>query len=264
MPPEMTAEIKNVFFIYSMTMVRMAAAFNTLPILNKQVVGGAMIRNGIVGSLAIFLYPMVAAQEPDSSPGMMIIFTIILKEVMIGMMIGFLATIPFWIMEAAGFVIDNQRGASMASTMNPMSGSETSPMGLLFSQSFTCIYLISGTFLILLGSLFHSYKAWPIFSFYPELNQSAVLFFMGQFDTIITLAVWLAAPIMICMFITEWGIALISRSAPQLNVFILAMPIKSAVAVAILVIYISTIMTLAKLKSGKIPDIIQNLGQYLM
>ena len=263
MPPEMTAEIKDWLFIYSMTMVRMAAAFNSLPILNKQIVGGAMIRNGIVGSLAIFLYPTVSAQEPATSLSILMILTLILKEVMIGMFIGFIATIPFWVMEASGFIIDNQRGASMASTMNPMSGSETSPMGLMFAQSFTAIYIISGTFLILLGSLFHSYTAWPIFEFYPQLNPSAILFFMGQFDLIITLAVWMAAPIMICMFITEWGIALISRSAPQLNVFILAMPIKSAVAVSILVLYVATLMALGKLNAIKFPDILTVLGQYL-
>ena len=264
MPPEVATELKSVLFVYTMTMVRMAAAFNTMPILNKQVVGGAMIRNGIVGSLAIFMYPMISVQAPEVSPPITFILALILKEVMIGMFIGFVATIPYWVLEATGFIIDNQRGASMASTMNPMSGSETSPMGLLFSQAFTCTYLISGIFLILLGSLFHSYEAWPLFEFWPKINQSAVLFFLGQFDLIVTMAVWLAAPIMICMFITEWGIALISRSAPQLNVFILAMPIKSAVAVAILALYVTTIMTLAKGRASEFPSIMKTLGQYLM
>ena len=262
--PETSAQIKEVLFFYSMTTIRMAAAFNSMPILNKQVVGGGMIRNGIVGSLALFLYPLVSHQSSMPELSGLMLFTLILKEVMIGLFIGFIVNIPFWIMEASGFIIDNQRGASMASTMNPMSGSETSPTGLLFSQAFTVLYLISGAFLALLGSLFHSYEAWPIFEFYPKFNQSAVLFFLKQFDMIVTLATWMAAPIMICMFITEWGIALISRSAPQLNVFILAMPIKSAVAVAILVLYVNTLMTLGQNNARKVPEFIQQLGQYLM
>ncbi len=264
MPPELVSELKDWFYIYTMTMVRMAAVFNTLPMLNKQITGSAMVRNGIVGCFAIFLFPMVAAQEPETSPDMMMLLALIVKEVAIGMFIGFIANIPFWAIEAAGFFIDNQRGASMASSMNAMSGSESSPMGIMFAQTFTTVYLISGTFLILLGSIFHSYQAWPLFEFYPEFNPSATLFFLGQFDLIITLAVWLAAPIIICMFITEWGIALISRSAPQLNVFILAMPIKSAVAVAILVLYVSTIMTLGKQTAGEFPGVLATLGQYLM
>ncbi len=264
MPPEIASEIKDVLFIYSMSMVRMAAAFNLLPMLNKQVVGGAMIRNGIVGSLAIFLYPVISTQGAPAETGIPMIFALILKETMIGMFIGFIANIPFWAMEASGFVIDNQRGASMASTVNPMSGSETSPVGLMFAQAFTVLYTVSGTFLILLGTIFHSYEAWPLFEFYPKLNPSAALFFMGQFDMIVTLAVWMAAPVMICMFITEWGIALISRSAPQLNVFILAMPIKSAVALSILVVYVATLMALGKHNALKVPEFIHLLGQYFM
>ena len=263
MPPELTSELKEWFFIYSMTMVRMAAVFNTLPLLNKQIVGGAMIRNGIVGCLAIFLYPLVHSQQPETSLGMWAIIALILKEVMVGMLIGFIANIPFWAIEAAGFFIDNQRGASMASSMNVMTGSESSPTGILFAQTFTTFYLVTGTFLILLGTLLGSYMAWPLFEFYPQINQAATLFFLGQFDLIITLAVWLAAPIIICMFITEWGIALISRSAPQLNVFILAMPIKSAVAVAILVLYVGTIMTLGTDRAAQFPDVIAILARYL-
>ena len=82
MAPEVAKELKEVMFIYSMTMVRMAAAFNSMPILNKQVAGGAMIRNGIVmGSLAIFLYPMVSKQGGIPELGIFMIFALILKEV---------------------------------------------------------------------------------------------------------------------------------------------------------------------------------------
>ncbi|MCL6271706.1 type III secretion system export apparatus subunit SctT [Sansalvadorimonas sp. 2012CJ34-2] len=263
MPEEIVTQLKDWFYIHSLTMVRMAAVFNTLPMLNKQITGSAMIRNGIVMCLALFLFPLVESQEPATSIGTLMLFALIMKEVMIGMFIGFIINIPFWAVEAAGFFIDNQRGASMASSMNAMSGSESSPMGIMFAQTFTTLYLMSGIFLIMLGSLFHSYEAWPVFEFWPKVNQSAVLFFLGQFDLIITLAVWLAAPIIICMFITEWGIALISRSAPQLNVFILAMPIKSAVAVAILVLYVATIMTLGKQNAAQFPSVMAILGQYL-
>ena len=260
---EILGNIKDYLYIYTITMVRMTAAFASFPLMNKQILGGAMVRNGIVGAMAIFLFPLVSQQVPETSPGIGIIFVILLKEAMIGMFLGFLATIPLWAMEAAGFFIDNQRGASMASSLNPMSGSESSPMGILFSQAFAAVYLISGVFLILIKGIFFSYQAWPVFSFFPELNMAATAFFLSQFDLIITLAVWLAAPIIICMFITEFGIALISRSAPQLNVFILAMPIKSAIAVAILTLYVGILMTLGKKHAMSMPAIFQQLGGFL-
>ncbi|GAA4652824.1 SctT family type III secretion system export apparatus subunit VscT [Kistimonas scapharcae] len=264
MPPEIIDTIKEYLYVYSMTMIRMTAIFTVVPMLNAKSLGSAMIRNGVVGGLAIFLFPLVSQQQPDTSPGMWMLLALIMKEVLIGMLIGFIATIPFWALESAGFFVDNQRGASMASSMNAMTGSESSPMGILFGQTFFTLYLVSGVFLILLNSIFHSYEAWPVFSFYPVLNQSAMIFFLGQFDQIITLAVWLAAPAIISMFIAEFGVALISRSAPQLNVFILAMPIKSAVALAILVVCITTIMTLGKEHAAKIPWLFTRLGELMV
>ena len=77
---------------------------------------------------------------------------------------------------------------------------------------------------------------------------------------IIKISMWLAAPIVICMFITEFGIALISRAAPQLNVFILAMPIKSAVALMILTVYITTMFTLVRQHLMDISLVFDSLG----
>ncbi|PJE80011.1 hypothetical protein CI610_00992 [invertebrate metagenome] len=250
---------KDWFHILSTGLPRIIALFTVLPMLHKRVLGGAMIRNGIAMTLVIFLHPMLS----DAIHGEHDLWwtaTIILKEIFIGALLGFCIAIPFWALESAGFFIDNQRGASMASTMNPLSGGETSPMGILFSQSFTAIVMTSGLFLLILESLFASYAAWPVDSYYPNLNIKAAVFFLGQFDLIITLAMWLAAPIVISMFITEFGIALISRSAPQLNVFILAMPIKSGVAAAILVLYISTILTLSRKHMLEIPSLFKTLG----
>lgn len=52
----------------------------------------------------------------------------------------------------------------------------------------------------------------------------------------------MSAPLVLAMFLSEFGLALISRFAPQLNVFFLAMPIKSAVASVLLIFYLALMM----------------------
>ena len=54
---------------------------------------------------------------------------------------------------------------------------------------------------------------------------------------ILRMIVVLSAPLIITMFLAEFAMALVSRFAPQLNVFFLAMPIKSAIAVLMLIFY---------------------------
>lgn len=70
-----------------------------------------------------------------------------------------------------------------------------------------------------------------------------MVFFYSQFSQLLSLCVLLAAPLLIAMFLAEFGLALISRFAPSLNVFILAMPIKSIIASFLLVIYLNVLMT---------------------
>ncbi|USE34669.1 type III secretion system export apparatus subunit SctT [Endozoicomonas sp. SCSIO W0465] len=253
-------DLKEWFYILSMGMPRIVTMFTVLPMLHKRNLGGAMIRNGICMSLVLFMHPMLSETKPDEALSIYDTGGIVIKEAFIGALMGFVLAIPFWALEAAGFFIDNQRGASMASTLNPFSGAETSPMGILFSQAMIALVMTSGLFLLMLESLMYTYKVWPVFSYFPNINQEAVTFFLGQFDLIIQLAMWLSAPVIICMFITEFGIALISRAAPQLNVFILAMPIKSGVACAILVVYIATILELTRTYMMGIPELFESLG----
>lgn len=253
-------DLKDWFYILSMGMPRIVSMFTVLPMLHKRNLGGAMIRNGIAMCLVLFMHPMLSEAKPDEAFSIYDTGGIVIKEAFIGAIMGFVLAIPFWALESAGFFIDNQRGASMASTLNPFSGAETSPLGILFTQAFIALIMTSGLFLLILESLMMTYKVWPVFSYFPQINQEATTFFLGQFDLIIQLAMWLSAPVIIAMFITEFGIALISRAAPQLNVFILAMPIKSAVAAAILVVYVGTIMELARKHMMSIPQLFDSLG----
>ncbi|MFT7108646.1 MAG: type III secretion protein T [Psychrobacter glaciei] len=237
--------LKATFFTYTLLLPRMLAAFAVLPFMGKSVMGGAIIRNGVVASLALMVFPVMDHQLDGIKLEVANVMLIILKEVFIGVVIGYLATIPFWAIEAAGFFIDNQRGSTMASSLNPLSGSQASPIGILLVQAVTTVFFVSGIFLLFLSALYASYVTWPVTSFYPDwLNSDAPLFFIKQMDILITLTVIFSAPAIIAMFLSEFGLGLISRFSPQLNVFFLAMPIKSAVAIAVLMIYLTTLIGL--------------------
>lgn len=226
---------------YTLLLPRFISCFVMLPVLSKQMLGGSMIRNGVVCSLALYAYPMVAGTLPMTIGGMELML-LVAKEVLLGLLIGFVAAIPFWAVEASGFLIDNQRGAAMASLLNPSLGSQTSPTGLLLTQTLITLFFAGGAFLALLTALFQSYTSWPVAHFLPMVGPQWVSFFYSQFSQMLLLCALLAAPLMIAMFLAEFGLALISRFAPSLNVFVLAMPIKSAVASLLLVIYIKLMM----------------------
>lgn len=235
-------DLHQALFLYSLTLPRLMACFIFLPILSKQMLGGAMIRNGVLCSLALFIFPVVNEQTlPAETDGLWLI-VILGKEVLLGMLIGFVAAIPFWAIEATGFLVDNQRGAAMASMFNPTLGSQSTPTAVLLTQTLITLFFSGGGFVAFIYALFKSYTTWPILGFFPMVTNAWVGFFYDQFQQLMWLGVLMSAPLVLAMFLAEFGLALISRFAPQLNVFFLAMPIKSAIASVLLIVYLGLMM----------------------
>jgi type III secretion protein T len=236
------AFFKHFIFTVSISMVRMSSVFAIAPFFGSQLLPG-YIRNGIVLSFTFFIYPLVSPGVPEGmSESIFLFMGIILKEAFIGILIGFSGGIVFWAAECAGAFMDNQRGATMGGSINPMTQMEDSPLGILFQQILIVLFFTSGGFLIFLFGLLKSYKVWPIFSFYPKLDLALTIYILQQVDTLIRLAVVLASPIVITIFVAELGLGLINRFAPQFNVFFLSLPIKSGITSLLLIFYLTILI----------------------
>ncbi|MET1115638.1 MAG: type III secretion system export apparatus subunit SctT [Comamonas sp.] len=239
---EATSFIKTL----ALTQPRILAMFIALPLFNAQLIPG-MLRFSVAAALGLVmvpaLAPVVAAAAAEIDPVSLVL--LMLKEAFIGFVIGYLAAMPFWIFEAVGFLVDNQRGASIAATLNPLTGNDSSPLGILFNQAFIVFFLISGGFTLLLGTLYDSFALWGVLQWSPELRPASVPVMLDQLDRLVRMALLLAAPALVAMFLAEFGLALVSRFAPQLQVFFMAMPIKSALAMLVLMLYASSLFEYA-------------------
>ena len=223
---------------FSFALPRMLAVFSVLPMFNRQALPG-MLRIGVAGGLSIFLVPSLIdpAMAIDRSTGQ--IMLICFKEALIGFLLGFIIAIPVWAFEIMGAYIDNQRGASIAQTLNPLTGHDSSPLGDLFSQTIVILLFVTGGFLLIISAIQDSYRLWPVFGMLPDLNAATPEFLLSLADRMMRLAIIMSAPVMFAMFLAEIGLAIVSRFVPQLQVFFLAMPIKSAIAIFIFSIYIA-------------------------
>ena len=227
----------NQVFIFAFALARMLAVFAMIPIFQQSVLPGA-IRTALAMSMVLVVYPSIAEGVVASELPVTTIFALGVKEVVIGILIGFGASTIFWAIEAAGFFIDNQRGSTMASSVDPLTGSQTSPLGIFLTQVLTVFFMVGGGFFVLMMTIYESYQLFPVFEFFPRMDIEGARTFLSIADRIMALAIVMAAPAMIAMFLSEFGLGLVSRFAPQLNVFFLSMPIKSAVGILMLILYI--------------------------
>ncbi len=226
------------FFTLILTVPRILGTFLAMPFMGNTVLPG-LVRNGIVIVIAAFAAPIThdyVAQVPMS---LLHIGFIIIKEVAIGFMLGYLISIPFWAVGAAGFWVDLQSGKMSAEMFSNVLAETTSPLGDLLTKLAVTLLFTTGGFLIIVEILLRSYQIWPVHTFLPTMDIDGAGYFLQQFALIFSISVLIGGPIVATMFVVELGAAVITRYVPQLNVFILMMPIKAGIA-ALLMIYFVT------------------------
>jgi type III secretion protein T len=214
---------------------RFLAVFSILPLISKDTLP-VTVRMAVIGSFALFLTPTLVDGVAEQREHLATV-GVIAKEILIGIMIGFVLAIPLWAVEAMGDLCDAQRGATIAQTLNPLTGHETSPLGQLFNQAIVTFLFVIGGFMLVLGVIYDSFSIWPVFGWWPRFSPEAPRLALDLLDRFMRLTVLLAAPVVFSMFLAEAGMALVSRFVPQLQVFFLAMAIKSGVAMLVFAIY---------------------------
>ena len=208
------------------------------------------VRFGILLSLYLVLHPAILPTIPALMPlttaGLITIATLALKEVFIGFVLGYLAGLLFWTIESAGFFIDNQRGAGQATETDPLSGQQSSPIGSFFFQSLVYVFYASGAFVAMLVLVYSTYEVWPVGQMLPYeffTKDGAALFFGERVSRLAADMMLLSAPVVLACLFTDISLGLINRFASQLNVYVLAMGIKSGIAAFLLLIYLAVLVS---------------------
>lgn len=230
-------EFHRLIIVWALASIRIGAAFMMCPAFGEAMITGTARRVAIL-AFSVLVVPHVLATMPDGEPNTLMMAVVGLKEVVIGFLIGFFSAVPFWVAENVGNLIDNQRGATMGEVYSPMSGSQESTTGLFFTQIVSTIFFVSGAVFLLLGALYTSFEFFPVFGRGVSFVPDAPLQVLGAVDGMLRTTVIIAAPIVILMFLATIGLGFVNRTAPQLNVFFLSMPVKSALGVGMLIIYI--------------------------
>jgi type III secretion protein T len=230
-------DMKSLALGLTLVQARLMPMFLLVPLFNRSIVPRT-IAFGISAGLGLLILPTLPVATIGFGPELILLVG---KEAVLGAILGFLVAVPFWIFETLGFVIDNQRGASMAATLNPLTGHDSSPLGMLTAMAFITFFMVAGGIQVMLGLIYDSYRQWPPLSFWPRWTPEAATLLLQQINRLMTLGLLLAAPALMAMFLAELGLALANRFAPQLQVFFLAMPIKSALGIFVLCLYAATL-----------------------
>lgn len=152
---------------------------------------------------------------------------LILREFAIGIILGYTSNLVFSALYIAGQIIDTQIGFGMVNVLDPMHDSQV-PLTGNFMYIITLVFfmLINGHH-ILLSALFKSYKVLPINSF--AFNDVLFNNLLNIFCETFAIGFKISIPILAASLLTEVAMGILAKTVPQMNVFVIGMPLKVGV-----------------------------------
>lgn len=141
---------------------------------------------------------------------------VLAKEVVLGLCIGLLASLPFFALKAGGEIIDSFRGETDSGHADPV-GESISTLGTVFLLLGFSLFFSTGGLWQLGAILYRSYAIWPVFAPLPALAEGSGVLAADLLWQMLALAVLVAAPLMLLLFATEGILILAARLAQKFN-----------------------------------------------
>ncbi|EFM13072.1 flagellar biosynthetic protein FliR [Paenibacillus curdlanolyticus YK9] len=221
------------FPIFLLIFCRMTAFFVVAPLFSMRGVPTTFkIGLGFFLTLIVFLtYGVKESIVPDAT---YILFVI--REVLVGLLLGFVVYLFFTVVQTAGALMDISMGFAMSNVVDPMTGASSPMLGNLKYMILVLVFLSMNGHHYMLTALMDSYKWMPLDNdLFARIYSGKVSeFIVLAFSETFMLAFQIASPIIVAMFLTDVGLGFLAKTAPQYNVFVIGMPLKILIGVFML------------------------------
>jgi len=160
------------------------------------------------------------------------------SEIILGSTLAFGVFTAFGAFSVAGKILDIQSGFGIASVFDPVTAAESPLFSTMLNLLAVTVFFGMDAHHALMRGIMFSVHQVPPGTGLTSLPIEAVI---HQFGLMFSLGTALIAPVMICLFLVEAGFAVISRVLPQMNVFVVSIPVKIVVALVMFALTINTL-----------------------
>jgi len=201
--------------------LRVLAVFTSAPIFSSKAFP-LQARIGLALLIAVAAQPSLSGQPVISitSPEA---FGAVAQQVGIGLAIGFTVRLVFSAVELAGEVVGFQMGLNFASFFNPSLNTQSSAVATFFGQMATFLFIVMNGHLMVLMAVIKSFEAFPVDQNFLESVRQLKLYSLGS--DLFASALWIALPMLGMMMFVNLGLGIVSRVAPQMNIYAIGFPI---------------------------------------
>ncbi len=221
--------------MFFLIFLRVTAIMMSIPVFDSKTIP-VVFKAGLAFSISIMLFPLIKIDEiPDFSN--IITFGIgIVGEIMFGLIIGMFVRMIFAGIQLAGQLAGYQMGLAIANVLDPATSEQFPIISQIYNLIAMLIFITINAHHWFLRAIKESFTLVPPLGFHFSSSLADQLVSLS--GNIFVIAVKVGAPIIVVLLLTSVAFGLIARTVPQMNVFIVAMPLKIAVGLLFLILSI--------------------------
>jgi len=220
--------------------VRTSAMLFVFPVFSAQQIP-ILVRIGLGGLISFVIYHAQPLAAP--LPDMGALVAAVASQVVVGVIVGFVAYLVFMGIQFAGEILDIQIGFAVANIISPQTQQQVTVVGELELTLATLVFLVSNSHLLMLQGIGGSFRLLPLpyISLDPSVASNVVLFLQQAFMIVFEIA----APAAVALFVVNVALGLMARVAPQMNVFVVGFPLQIGVGLLMLAVSVPLLAAVA-------------------
>lgn len=183
-------------------------------------------------TFAVIMYPVVQKTALNFNAFSDMMLWIALKEVVVGLFLGFLVRMFFFAMTVVGEIVGVSSGVAAAQMFNPATGDHNTVFESFHSMMGTVIFLILGGHHLFIAGFAQSFDFLPVTSLGFNVMSVEAVVNMGQ--EIIATGFRLAAPVWVAVLVANLALGFLGRAVPQINIFVMSFHVTILLAFGVL------------------------------
>ena len=202
------------------------------PVLNRKEIN-TIVKLALAFLLTLIITPLV---NPGEIPAGISPMLLLLLNFAVGAIIGYIAQIIILAIEAGGDMINTQMGLSSAMVMDPTTNSQTSILSRMITIMALCIFIEIGGLYWIFNALIRSFEIFPVYAVHIPLEKIINLDYLVKMTSnVLYMGLQIASPVLLATLGQDIILGVISKTAPQVNVFQLSFLFKPVFGAAILI-----------------------------
>lgn len=228
---------------FLLILMRMASFLVTAPVFSMASTTPRTVKIGFAVALSFLVFPIIPSEEMIYE-SMWQYMAVIIKEVAVGVIIGFMANICLNILQFTGKVIDTEIGFAMVSQFDPTTRDQVTITGTLYTYFIMLLMIVTNMYQYVIRAVIDSYELIPVGGM--QLNAGRMMNLILQYVVdCFVIGFRIVLPFFTVTLLLNVILGILAKIAPQMNMFVIGMQLKVLVGLVVMVMTVALLPSVA-------------------